>query len=356
MLESVLTINQGTSLQKRGTHVDPEINDYLEGLLSREHAEGFIWDVNSDSSQIPGEVRYAAGFINLHRINDISRINQYLEAVNRKFEYGQYFVIAMETMTSRKRRILNKFPRGISRPYYVLDFLLKRVFPKWRPTRRIYFWLTKGRNQVISLTEGLARMVCCGFDIVDFKQIGYKTYIVGRKVSEPAYDRQPKYGVLIRLRRIGKDGKELKIFKMRTMYPYSEYLQNYIFEKHNVSEGGKFNNDFRMTSWGRVFRKYWLDELPMIINWFRREMKLVGVRPLSRQYFELYPKELQERRIKVKPGLIPPYYADLPNSLEEIQESERRYLMAYEKSPFLTDMRYFCKVFINIVFKGARSK
>ena len=45
----------------------------------------------------------------------------------------------------------------------------------------------------------------------------------------------------------------------------------------------------------------------MLINFFKGDMKLVGVRPLSKQYFELYKKEVRERRIKYKPGLIPPF-------------------------------------------------
>ena len=143
---------------------------------------------------------------------------------------------------------------------------------------------------------------------------------------------------------------------MRTMYPYSEYLQDYIFKKYDLSEGGKFKNDFRMTSWGKFFRRYWIDELPMFINLFRGEMKLVGVRPLSRHYYELYPKDLQEMRIKVKPGLVPPYYADMPKTLEEIEESERNYLVAYEEKPIRTDITYFFKACVNILFKGARSK
>ena len=40
-------------------------------------------------------------------------------------------------------------------------------------------------------------------------------------------------------------------------------------------------------------------------------MKIVGVRPLSEHYFSLYDKDLQEKRIKVKPGFIPPFYVDL---------------------------------------------
>jgi lipopolysaccharide/colanic/teichoic acid biosynthesis glycosyltransferase len=99
----------------------------------------------------------------------------------------------------------------------------------------------------------------------------------------------------------------------------------------------------------------WLDELPMLVNLFRGDMKVVGVRPLSQHYFSLYSSELQEKRIKYKPGLVPPYYADLPQTLEEIQESELSYLESFEKRPVRTQWRYFWKAFNNIVFKSARS-
>ncbi|MEX2567706.1 MAG: hypothetical protein WD431_17295 [Cyclobacteriaceae bacterium] len=84
--------------------------------------------------------------------------------------------------------------------------------------------------------------------------------------------------------------------------------------------------------------------------------KIVGVRPLSQHYFDLYPEDLQKLRTRVKPGLVPPFYADMPQTFEEITESERQYLYAYLKNPILTDIRYFFKAFFNIFFKGARSK
>ena len=85
-------------------------------------------------------------------------------------------------------------------------------------------------------------------------------------------------------------------------------------------------------------------------------MKLVGVRPLSKQYFELYNEEFRKRRINNKPGLIPPFYADMPKDLEAIQASEIRYLDAYDKNPFITDFRYFWKSWWNILAHHARSK
>jgi lipopolysaccharide/colanic/teichoic acid biosynthesis glycosyltransferase len=140
------------------------------------------------------------------------------------------------------------------------------------------------------------------------------------------------------------------------MHPYSEYLQAYIYERNSLQDGGKFNKDTRVTTLGRLMRKYWFDELPMIINLFQGDLKLVGVRPLSAHYFSLYSKELQELRIQFKPGLLPPFYADMPHTLPEIEGSEMRYLRACQnKGIFLTDLRYLFLILKNIFFKKARS-
>ena len=72
----------------------------------------------------------------------------------------------------------------------------------------------------------------------------------------------------------------------------------------------------------------------MIYNFIKGDLKLVGVRPLSKDYFKRYPKDLQKLRVKTKPGLIPPYYVDLPVTFDEICDSERRYLDLYLKNPF----------------------
>lgn len=293
--------------------------------------------------------------VNLKRINDIQRINKFFEAVNSKLNMGGLYINFVETYSTRKQRILKKFPALINWGVYSIDFIFKRIIPKLWATKKVYFYLTKGRNRLMSKAETFGRLYSCGFEIIEQKMVDNELYFVARKVADPVYDTNPTYGPLIKLRRYGKGGKKIGVYKMRTMHPYSEYLQEYIYEMNKLQEGGKFADDFRITSVGKFMRKFWLDELPMFINVFKGEMKIVGVRPLSTHYFNLYSDELKEKRLKHKPGLIPPFYVDMPVTLEEIMESEMKYLIAHEEHPFRTDMIYFSKALYNIFIKRARS-
>jgi hypothetical protein len=294
--------------------------------------------------------------INLHKINDIKRLDDFIDAVNKKLEINKYFFCCVETKDQRKNRILRKFPPVLNYIYYTGDFMVKRVLPKLKFTRPLYFFLTHGNNAVITRAEALGRLCRGGFRIRQESFLGNYLCIEAKKVREPLPKNENIYGPLIALMRIGKNREMIKVYKLRTMHPYSEYIQDYVYHLHDLENGGKFKNDFRVTSWGAVCRKIWLDEVPTFINFFKGNMKLVGVRPLSSQYFELYEQEVRERRIKYKPGLIPPFYADMPEDLDQIQLSEIKYLDSYDRHPFLTDFRYFFKSWWNIFFHHARSR
>ena len=299
---------------------------------------------------------YLTGIVNLKRINDIRYVNKFFEAINKKLPTGGTFLGCVETKELRKKRILKKYYPPFNWIYYLIDFMVKRVFPKFNITKKIYFFLTRGQNRVISRPETLGRLYSCGFEVQEEDYIDKLLFFVAKKIKEPAFDLNPSYGPLVRLRRIGKGGEVIRVYKMRTMHPYSEYLQEYVHQKHDLREGGKFNNDFRISTLGKLMRMFWIDELPMLINLFRGELKLVGVRPISEHYFKLYSRDHQKRRIRYKPGLVPPYYADLPKTLEEIETSEKRYLDLYDRYPFRTNWKYFWKATYNIIFKQARSK
>lgn len=293
--------------------------------------------------------------INLHKINDFRWLNRYFLEVHRKIETGGYFVGQAHTLHTHQKWFYEKFPGFLANILFPIDFVFRRLMPKLPGFKIIYFVITKGKNRLISKAETLGRLYFCGFRIINVGEIDHRMFYIARKVKQPSGDSNPSYGPLIKLRRIGLDGKLIHLLKFRTMHPYSEYLQEYVYIQNQLQQNGKFNSDFRITEWGKWFRKLWIDELPQLINFVQGDVSLVGVRAISPHYFSLYPKDLQKLRVQFKPGLVPPYYADMPNSFEEILESERRYLEQKQQRPFITDIRYFCKAIYNIVFKHARS-
>ncbi|MDG1477118.1 MAG: sugar transferase [Vicingaceae bacterium] len=296
-----------------------------------------------------------SAIVNLNKVNDINKMNDFFKVVNEKLNVGGVFVGCVETKGERRRRIFKKYPIGIAQVYYLFDFIFKRVFSKLWVTKWFYFFVTAGRNQVLSRAEALGRLVYCGFEVVDECEIDNINYFVVKKVKEVECVKEPRFSILFKMSRVGKYGKPITVYKIRTMHPYAEYLQSYIYKINDLQPGGKFKNDFRVTTWGKVLRRLWIDEVPMLINLFRGQLKFVGVRPLSKQYLSLYSEELKEKRKEVKPGLVPPYYADMPSTLDEIMESELQYINAYNKHSLITDVKYFFRATSNIIVNGARS-
>ena len=92
--------------------------------------------------------------------------------------------------------------------------------------------------------------------------------------------------------RVGKNNKDFKLFKFRTMASGSD--------KQGLITVG--NNDSRITKPGAFLRKYKLDELPQLINVLIGDMSLVGPRPEVRKYVSLYT-EKQLNVLSVKPGI-----------------------------------------------------
>jgi lipopolysaccharide/colanic/teichoic acid biosynthesis glycosyltransferase len=291
----------------------------------------------------------------LERANNSRRINKYFRAVNSRLELGGIFLGCAEVNGQRRDRFFRNHSAPVAHVAYFFDFLVHRICPKIPYIKPAYFALTGGRNRPVARSEALGRLISCGFEVVEYREIGGLMYFAVRKVRDSEDVPNPTYGPFCSLRRVGIGGEVFTVYKFRTMHPYSEFLQEYLYDKHNLQDGGKFLNDFRITPWGRWMRRLWLDELPMLLNLFKGELKLVGVRPLSRQYYGLYPDELKQLRNRHMPGLVPPFYVDLPKSFDDIVASEVKYLRAYEKAPFRTDIKYLVIALWNIFVKRARS-
>jgi lipopolysaccharide/colanic/teichoic acid biosynthesis glycosyltransferase len=99
--------------------------------------------------------------------------------------------------------------------------------------------------------------------------------------------------VLYRQTRVGRDGRDFELFKLRTMVVGAEKLG----AGYAVDQG-----DPRITRVGRILRRTSVDELPQLWNVLRGDMSIIGPRPTLRYQVEQYD-ERQRRRLEIRPGL-----------------------------------------------------
>lgn len=140
--------------------------------------------------------------------------------------------------------------------------------------------------------------------------------------------------VFYRARRVGLRGSILHVMKFRTMVPHADKLGG------AITVGG----DSRVTSIGRVLRRFKLDELPQLWNVVVGDMSLVGPRPEDPRYVALYQPG-QRKILNHKPGITSP--ASLRYSNEEAVLSgpqwERHYLESVMPEKLAVDIDYFTR-------------
>lgn len=332
-----------------------KVNDYINEHLGNRAENALIVSTVNNFSISDNQGAHDA-IVNLSRINDIRYINKFFEHVNSISKTDDYFICCLETFSARRiRKPIGSVP-FLGKIYFFLEFIFMRIFPKVKGLKKVYFSLTRGRNRLLSKAEALGRLVCCGFEIVDCETIDGLLYVVTKKIKEPTFDMNPSYGLLYKMPRLGRNGEMIGVYKFRTMHPYAEYLQDYVLKMNGYAESGKPKDDFRLTPWGKVLRRYWLDELPQLINVLKGDLKIVGVRPISRRYFQDVPGDLQILRLKQKPGCIPPYVALNRNgNVTSVLQAEREYLIMSLNHQLATDVNYFFMALFNIFFKNKRS-
>lgn len=156
--------------------------------------------------------------------------------------------------------------------------------------------------------------------------------------------------IFFRQIRVGKDGKDFRIYKFRTMIVNAE--------KMGIITIGE--RDPRITKLGYFLRKYKLDELPQLINVLKGEMSFVGPRPEVRKYVEMYNQE-QLKILTVKPGITDYASIEYINEdeilgksldpektyIEEIMPQKIKYNMKYINNK--TVIEYFKIIFLTII-------
>lgn len=114
---------------------------------------------------------------------------------------------------------------------------------------------------------------------------------------------ESKGPIVFTQKRVGKDGKEFDMYKLRSMVLNAEEIKEKLKEQNEMSGPMfKMKDDPRITKVGKFIRKTSIDELPQLVNILKGDMSLVGPRPSL-------PNEVKEfetwmlKRLNVKPGL-----------------------------------------------------
>lgn len=122
-------------------------------------------------------------------------------------------------------------------------------------------------------------------------------------IFAPVIKKQSPGPIFFSQTRIGKNGRQFKIYKFRSMYTDAEERKKELMEQ-NKMQGlmFKMDDDPRIFPIGKFMRKYSIDELPQFWNVLRGDMSLVGTRPPTLDEFEQYEAH-HRARLGNKPGL-----------------------------------------------------
>lgn len=155
----------------------------------------------------------------------------------------------------------------------------------------------------------------------------------------------PGAGPIYSQSRVGRNGKEFKFYKFRSMCPNADKMLDDLLDQ-NEMEGPvfKIKEDPRITRVGKFIRRTSIDELPQLFNILKGDMSIVGPRPALPREVEQYT-DYERQRLYVTPGLTC-YWQIQPrrNSLTfyEWLDLDLKYI---QERSFLTDWKIIFKTF-----------
>ena len=152
-------------------------------------------------------------------------------------------------------------------------------------------------------------------------------------------------------KRIGKNGKEFKMYKFRTMVPNAEELLKEMLKNKKYlnewKEYHKFENDPRITKVGKIFRKLSLDELPQFINILIGDISLIGPRPLIQEEVDDYKKK-KKILLSIKPGLTG-WWACHGRSCTSNKQRQDLELYYVKNCSFILDIKTFFLTIVKVL-------
>ena len=156
-------------------------------------------------------------------------------------------------------------------------------------------------------------------------------------------------------KRIGKNGKIIKLYKFRSMVINAEELiKSFTPEQmREYKENYKSTNDPRITKVGKFLRKTSLDELPQLINIINGDLSIIGPRPVVADELEKYGVN-KDKFLSVTPGLTG-YWAANGRSNTTYEQRMEMELYYIDNLSLKMDIKVFFKTILSVLKKeGAR--
>lgn len=156
--------------------------------------------------------------------------------------------------------------------------------------------------------------------------------------------------------RIGKNGKVIKIFKLRSMVADAGNVQKYLnFEQlHQWEIERKVDNDPRITKVGQFIRKCSIDEMPQFLNVLNGDLSVIGPRPITRDELEMhFSDEDKVVFLSVQPGITGLWQATDRNDASFESGLRQKIRIALRAEPlFPNGLEVFCWHFRRHVWQG----
>lgn len=152
-------------------------------------------------------------------------------------------------------------------------------------------------------------------------------------------------------KRIGKNGKIIKLYKFRSMVINAEELiKSFTPEQmREYKENYKLTNDPRITKVGKFLRKTSLDELPQLINIINGDLSIIGPRPVVADELEKYGVN-KDKFLSVTPGLTG-YWAANGRSNTTYEQRMEMELYYIDNLSLKMDIKVFFKTILSVVKK-----
>lgn len=152
-------------------------------------------------------------------------------------------------------------------------------------------------------------------------------------------------------KRVGKNGKIIRMYKFRTMVPNAEELIKQFTPEQmkEFKENFKLENDPRITKVGKILRKTSLDELPQLVNILKGDLSIIGPRPVIGEELEKYGGN-KEKFLSVTPGLTG-YWAANGRSSTSYEERMKMELYYVDNISWKLDLKIFFKTILSVLKK-----